>query len=193
MYKKIIKIVVGIFIMGTALWGYHYEPKYMYELTFLSNFTCGLVLVLDGIVNMIKDKSLPVILYQLVLPCIGTVFFTVVFKIFGWYDFNFSGSFFFLHALNPPLFLLTYLFGTSLEIKNKSDYIRRIFVAPLVIMAYVLFDLIRFIITGEFVYGLLPSDKINFISIPLIGIVLYLLMAFMSYGLQELKLYVQNR
>ena len=61
------------------------------------------------------------------------------------------------------------------------------------IMSYALFDLIRFILTGELVYGLVATDALNYISVPLIGIVLYLLMAFMSYGLLELKLYVQKK
>lgn len=61
------------------------------------------------------------------------------------------------------------------------------------IMSYALFDLIRFILTGELVYGLVATDALNYISVPLIGIGLYLLMAFMSYGLLELKLYVQKK
>ena len=56
--------------------------------------------------------------------------------------------FFFMHAVNPIVFLLIYLFSTRLELK-KTDYVRRIFIAPALIMAYALFDLIRFIIIGE--------------------------------------------
>lgn len=190
---QVVKIIVGLFIMGTALWGYHYDPSHMYELTFISNFSCGLLLLSDGIVSLIKRKALPIIFYQLVLPCISTVFFTVFFEIFGWHDFNFSGMFFCMHAINPIIFLLMYLFFTKLEIKDKKDYVRRIFIAPAMIMSYALFDLIRFIITGELVYGLVATDALNYISVPLIGIGLYLLMAFMSYGLLELKLYVQKK
>ena len=98
-----------------------------------------------------------------------------------------------MHGINPIVFMLIYLFFTKLEIKNKTDYVRRIFIAPAMIMAYALFDLIRFIITGELVYGLIASDNLNYISVPLIGIGLYLLMAFMSYGLLDLKLYVQKK
>ncbi|MDE5563899.1 MAG: hypothetical protein K2I93_01990 [Oscillospiraceae bacterium] len=188
---KISKIIVGAFILGTALWGYNFKSSH--ELTFISNSSCGLLLLLDGTVSLIKKKSLPIILYQLVLPCISTVFFTIVFKLFGWHDFNCSGAFFFMHAVNPVIFLLMYLFMTKLEIKDKKDYVRRIFIAPTMIMAYALFDLIRFIMTDELVYGLIAPDKLNYISVPLIGIGLYLLMAFMSYGLLDLKLYVQNK
>ena len=190
---KIVKIIAGLFILGTVLWGYNFDFSYMYELTFISNSSCGLLLLLDGTVSLFKKKALPAFLYQLVLPCINTVFFSVFFKIFGWHDFNFSGGFFFMHGINPIVFMLIYLFFTKLEIKNKTDYVRRIFIAPAMIMAYALFDLIRFIITGELVYGLIASDNLNYISVPLIGIGLYLLMAFMSYGLLDLKLYVQKK
>ena len=190
---KIAKIIVGLFILVTAFVGYNFDPSHMYELTFISNSSCGLLLLLDGTVGLFKKKALPTILYQLVLPCINTVFFTVFFKLFGWHDFNFSGMFFFMHAINPIIFLLMYLFMTKLELKNRADYIRRIFIAPIMIMAYALFDFVRFVITGELVYGLIATDKLNYISVPLIGIGLYLLMAFMSYGLLDLKLYVQKK
>lgn len=179
--------------MGTALWGYHYEPRYMYELTFLSNFSCGLLLLADGIMNVWKQKELPVLLYQFILPCTNTVFFTVLFQLFGWHDFNFSGMFFFMHVVNPPLFLLLYLFCTELRLKDNRDYKKRIFIAPAMIMLYALFDLVRYMITGELVYGLISADKLTVVSVPLIGIVFYLLMAFMSYGLLELKQFVQSK
>lgn len=190
--NKIIKIIAGLFIMGTALWGYHYEPQYMYELTFVSNFSCGLLLIVDGILDLLKKKALPLILYQVVLPCINTVFFTVIFELFGLHDFDFEGMFFFMHVTNPLIFMLVYLFCTKLELKSKRDYLKRIFIAPVMIMVYALFDLIRYLVTGELVYGLIVKDKITYISVPAIGIVLYLLMAFMSYGLLELKLFVQK-
>ena len=189
-----IKIIVGLLIIGTALWGYHYDPSHMYELTFISNFSCGLVLLLDGAMSLINRRSLPVFLYQLVLPCTNSVFLTTVFTtLLGWHDFNFSGMFFFMHAINPVIFFFIYLFSTKLEIRNNKDYVRRVFIAPAMMMAYAIFDLIRFMITGELVYGLIATDKLNCISVPFIGIGLYLLMAFMSYGLIDLKLYVQKR
>lgn len=190
---NILKIILGLFIIGTVLSGYNYSFFHAYELTFISNSSCGLLLIIDGIIQLIKKQPLPVFLYQCVLPCIITVFFTVFFKIFGWHDFNFSGGFFFMHGINPVIFLVLYLFSTKLEIKNKRDYIRRIFLAPVMIMSYLLFDFIRYVVTGNLVYGLVATEKLNYISVPFIGIVFYLLMAFMSYGLLDLKLYVQKK
>ena len=39
---KIVKIIAGLFILGTVLWGYNFDFSYMYELTFISNSSCGL-------------------------------------------------------------------------------------------------------------------------------------------------------
>lgn len=190
---KIAKIVVGLFILLTAFVGYNFQFSFMYELTFISNFSCGLLLLLDGIVSLIRNKALPVILYQFVLPCILTVFCTVVFKIFGWFDFNFSGMFFFMHGINPVLVLAMFLFTTKLELKDKKDYVRRIFIAPAMVMCYLLFDCIRFLITGSLVYGLVSAERLTFVKAAIIGIVYYAAIAFMSYGLLDLKLYVQKK
>ena len=88
---NILKIIVGLFILGTVLYGYNFGFSYAYELTFVSNASCGLLLLIDGIVNLIKKKSMPVFLYQCVLPCINTVFFTVFFKVFGCHYSNLYG------------------------------------------------------------------------------------------------------
>ena len=191
--KKIAKIVVGLFILLTALVGYNFQSLHMYELTFISNSSCGLLLLLDGTVSLIRKKALPAILYQFVLPCILTVFCTVFFKIFGWHDFNFSGMFFFMHGTNPILVLAMYLFTTKLELKDKKDYVRRIFIAPAMVMSYLLFDYIRFLITGNLVYGLVSTESLTFVKAAIIGIVYYASIAFMSFGLLNLKLYVQKK
>lgn len=55
----------------------YYDPAHMYELTFILNFSCGLVLLLDGAMSLIRRRSLPIILYQLVLPCTNQLFLKV--------------------------------------------------------------------------------------------------------------------
>lgn len=191
--KTIIKIVIGIFILSMAVWGYHDAVCYMYELTFISNSTCGIVILSDGIIELAAKKKLPALFYQIVMLCTNVVFFSCVFTLFGWHGFNFSGAFFFLHAIDPPLILATYLLCVQLDIKDRADYIKRVFISPLMIMGYLLFDYIRYLVTGELVYGLIPADSLNAVTVPLIGVGFYLLMAFMSYGLMELKLFVQKK
>ena len=61
------------------------------------------------------------------------------------------------------------------------------------IMCYLLFDLIRFLITGVLVYGLIPTEILTPISAILIGVGSYFLMAFLSFGFMKLKLYAQKK
>lgn len=60
-------------------------------------------------------------------------------------------------------------------------------------MTYLIFDFIRYVVTGKLVYGLIATENINYVSVLLIGVIFYLLMAFMSYGLLDFKLFVQKK
>lgn len=186
-------MIVGAFILFTVLVGYHFQVSLMHELTFISNSLCGLLLLFDGIVGLIRKKALPVMMYQLVLPCILTVFCTVFFKFLGWFDFNFSDMFFFMHGINPMLVLAMFLFATKFELKDKKDRFRRIMIAPAMAMCYFLFDYIRFLITGNLIYGLVPAESLTLFKAAILGIVYYALIALMSYGLLALKLFVQSK
>lgn len=192
-FSYILKIFFGLMIVLTAIIAYRNSFDHLYELTFLSNSTCGLVLLTDGILNCVLNKRIPVIIFQALIVVTNVVFCTCVLTLLGLHTFNFSGAFFFLHAINPPVFLLLYLFTTRLEIKSKKEYMIRIFASPAIIMGYLLFDIIRYCVTGNLVYGLISPEYLTVVSVPLIGIVFYFLMAFMAYGLQELKLFVQKK
>lgn len=61
------------------------------------------------------------------------------------------------------------------------------------VMTYLIFDFIRYVVTGKLVYGLIATENINYVSVLLIGVIFYLLMAFMSYGLLDFKLFVQKK
>lgn len=190
--KNLIKIFIGLAIIASAIVGYRNSLDYLYELTFLSNLACGLVLAADGVIYYIYKKNIPSIVYQMVVLCTNVVFFTCIFTLFGWHSFNFSGAFIFLHAINPVLFLGSYLLLTELHIKDKTDYIKRIFISPALIMGYLIFDYLRYLATGELVYGLVNTQSLTPIPAALIGVGFYLLMAFMSYGLTQLKIYIQR-
>lgn len=191
--KSGIKIIIGLAIFLSAIVGYRNSFNYFYELTFLSNVSCGVLLILDGVLHIFSKKEIPVIAYQMVVLCTNVIFFTCVFTILGWHTFNFEGTFIFLHVINPPVFLLCYLFLTKLTVKNKKEYLKYIFVCPLLLMTYILFDYIRYLVTGNLVYGLINAENHNIISLLLIGFAFYLLMSFMSYGILKLKLFIQRK
>lgn len=192
MVKNIIKIIAGIFIASTAILGYYGIVILMYELTFISNITAGIVLIADGVMGLTLKKNIPALIYQMVLPCIITVFSTCVFALVGFFTFNFEGAFFFLHVINPPVFLLLYLFCVESNIESKADYLKNTFLSPLMVTGYLIFDFIRFSIVGFLVYGLIPAEMVTPVSAVLIVIVFYFLMALLCFGFIKLKLLVQK-
>ena len=60
--KNAIKIFAGIFIIATAIIGYHNSFEYTYQLTFLSNSLCGWTIFIDGIINCTLKKTVPIII-----------------------------------------------------------------------------------------------------------------------------------
>ena len=55
--KKTIQIIAGILIVLTAIWGYRNSTDHMYELTFISTTTCGIVLLSDGLIELSMNKK----------------------------------------------------------------------------------------------------------------------------------------
>jgi len=181
----LLKIIFGIGIIMTVIWGYVFSggAKYMYELTCISNLAAGLILIVDGIFYKSEKASF---LYLFILPTIMSVFLvTVICTLTRISHFNFSGGFLFMHAINPLVILVFYSL-TYPKIDKKTELIR-IFTSPLLMIIYLLFDYIRYLITGELIYGLIPNEYLYPWLIIIIGIVIYALLAFMSYGLTRLR------
>lgn len=179
MRKKIVfELVVGILMLVSALYTYIPEPQYMCELTFISNIVGAGILLLDVVYELAKQKRLPSVLFLIETVTISIVFLiTVGCTVSGLAHFNFSGGMFFLHVINPILYIGFYLF---VEGERKFCFIE-IVLAPIFIMVYLLFDYIRFLFVGSFVYGLFPAEKMSLLNAIVIGAVTYILIG--GYGL----------
>ena len=193
MRNSIIKIISGLLAISTAVLGYIDYWEYLHELTFLSNLLCGIVVLTDGLFGLTLKKRVPVLIYQMPVLCISVVFFTSLLSLLGPHPFRFSGAFFFLHGVNPPVILAIYLFCGKLPDKGKRDYALHIFASPLLIMGYLLFDYIRYTATGYFIYGLIPTEYVNTGSVVLIGAIFYVLMVFLSWCFLRLKRLLQKK
>lgn len=181
----IIQLIFGIAIIFTVLWGYVFdgEASYMYELTCISNLAAGLLLILDAI--FYKNHKLS-FLYLLILPCILTVFFvTFICSVSGLGSFNWSGAFLFMHGINPWIVLI--FFAITYPLLDKKKNIISIFTAPSFLLVYLQFDLIRYYVTGELIYGLLEPENMVAWVIILFAIGAYILEALLAYGLISLR------
>lgn len=170
----IFELIIGIIMLASALYTYIPQPEFMHELTFLSNMAGGLLFLSGYVMRKVKQKELPHILYLTETVTISTVFLiTVGGTVTGLANFNFSGGMFFLHAINPVLVVLYYVFFLG---KRKYRFAYSA-LSPTFLMLYLLFDYIRFLITHELVYNLFPADELTILTVVIIGLLSYVFAA----------------
>lgn len=170
--KGAVKIIFGIVMLVTAIIGYAPLPhEYFAEFTFITNTLGGLLLLADGILNL-RDANVPAVLYRNVCAGIAVVFLVCLATLATPNPFNFGGAFFFLHVVNPLAIIFSYIFLCE---DNGNSKFRRALTAPVLSIAYLLFDYFLGKSRGFFVYGFcMPED----ISIPvalIIGAVVFII------------------
>lgn len=189
MMKHIVKIAVGFLMLAVVCIGYLPQPAYLIELTCVSNTLGGFLLLADGILGITKKQARLNAFYLNVSVSILTVFLVCMGSLTGMYRFNFSGAFFFLHVINPIAFVACHL----LFVNEQSRKLRFVLTAPIMTMAYLLFDYIRAQVTGEFVYGFLSPEALTPAWAILAGIALYALLSVLSLPLFALNRLVHKR
>ena len=184
MIRNIVKIIVGVVMIVCVLIGYIPQPEYLVELTCISNTIGGLLLLADGIFNITKKKNFLSTFYLNVTVSILMVFLVCMGSLTGVYKFNFKGAFFFMHVINPIVFISCYI----LFINEQRRKMRFVLTAPIMIMVYFLFDYIRCRFTGEFVYGFVEPEELTFFYAIITGFILYIFVSLLA-----LSLFVLNR
>lgn len=181
MSKRIIpisKIVLGACMVVLALIAYIPIPADLVEMTFVSNFAGGVILIVDGILTL-KNKTVPTYLYENVSVCLFFVFLICTGSLTGAYRMNFKGAFFFLHTIFPILFILMYIF--FVKDTNGKTFVK-VLTAPVLMITYLLFDFILGKIRGEFVYGFFSANELSFPFALLIGLVFYLFLGLIGWA-----------
>lgn len=182
-------MAVGLLMIATVLIGYIPQPEYLIELTCISNTLGGLLLLTDGILNIISKKAYPGSFYRNITVSIFVVFLVCMGSLAGAYQFNFNGAFFFMHVINPVVFLLCYMFFVN----EQGCKIRSVLTAPVMTIGYFLFDYIRYRFTGEFVYGFIELEKFALVWAVLAGIVSYAFLCVLSLILFALNRFVHRK
>lgn len=170
--STLFEFAAGLLLLVSALYTYIPQAGYMYELTFISNTAGAVLFISDALYFAPGKKTLPGVLFLIEAVTIGIVFLVSVGgTLSGLAHFNFSGGMFFLHVINPLITIGFYLFAKA----ETTVRLRSLLSAPAFVMLYLLFDYIRFLFTGSFVYGLFPSDEMSIFVAVLIGFAAYLL------------------
>lgn len=160
-YEKIglgAELLLGAVLLVTVLQHYLPRPERMYEMTFLSNMAGAAVLLGDGLLRLFGRKGLPSwIQFPVVTALLAVVLITVGCTLSGYKTFGLGGGMAFLHSINPVGAVLWFILWG----KGAEGPWKQCFTAPLFCMAYLVFDWIRSFWTGQYVYGLLPIDKMT--------------------------------
>ncbi len=190
--KAIIKLLAGLFILSAALVCYIPRIGHIYELTFISNFVCSLVLIADGITTACK-KRFPLIFYHLAMPLIFAVFCTVFFTLSGLHRFTFRGGYLFLHGLDAPLILAVYYFFAPYKKYSRRQQVMFSLVSPAWLMCFFAFDFFVFLFYGRFIYGLIPA---GYASAPVLAAAaagIYLSAALFTFVVMNVKEMIGKR
>ena len=188
----IVKILIGIMMLTTALIGYIPEPWYFVELTAISNILGGVVLITDGILNIFKGKSLSFVVYMNICVCIITVFLICLGSLTGVYKFNFKGAFFFLHVINPIAFCVCALLFNGYELCSKKK-LGVILTSPVLMIAYLIFDYVQCQFSNAFVYGFVSPDELMLFDALIVGVVIYGLMCLFALTLLGINKLIHMR
>lgn len=142
--KIVVAFALSFLFLFTALYSYRESYEYIYELTFISNFSTGVFLLVAGITGLC-NRALPQFLF-LDFTLLLLIVFGV--SLFAFADFNFEGGFLFLHAINPPLMLAYYLFFTN-QPHTKWQLISTVLILPAI---YLIFAVVYGMNTGNYIY-----------------------------------------
>lgn len=176
-FKFCFEIGAGVIILISVLWGYLPEPEKINEFTCISNSAASISLFVSGVLTAFFDKKLNHMIYGTILVALMFVFLVCLISLFGQYNMNFRGAYFFLHVLNPFLLLLYYLMFVE---ENKSANRYDVFVMPAFAMLYLVYDYVQGIIDGSFVYGFLEPSEMTFMYTLLAFIISYTALLFLS-------------
>lgn len=158
--------------------GYWPIPEFIVELTCISNFAIGIILILSGI-RILKGKNhFPNIVYSTALVTIMLVFIICLGSLSGMYRMNFTGAFLFLHVINPILFLLYYM--VFINEKQNGTY-KAVLLTPICALIYLGSDYIIGSIANKFVYGFFEPGELDFLMAILVGLTFYGFMLIIGY------------
>ncbi len=149
----IAQLAIGILLTASALALYWQYLRFMYELTFMSNFIAGIFFLTAGVCTLMGRRA-PQVLYLcftvLLLLVMGTC---LAFS--G--NFSFNGAFLFLHLINP-LAAAAYF---TLAANMREVPLKLVPAALIMPGAYLLFALIFGAASGNYIYFFLDYGQVG--------------------------------
>ncbi len=146
-----VTFLLSLLLIISPLYAYRGNYTYIYELTFLSNFSTGIFMLIAGIL-LCLDKKVPQILF-LDFSMLLLIVFGVTVSFSG--NFNMTGDMLFLHVINPVL-VIAYYFIFSDQTNTKKELVLTVLCMP---VTYLIFAVIYGRITGNYIYFFLDYEE----------------------------------
>ena len=144
---------IGLLLTASATALYWQYLRFMYELTFMSNFCAGLFFLVAGICTW-RGRKVPQVLY-LCFAVLLLLVMAVCLAFSG--NFSFSGAFLFLHLINPLAALAYFLFAADMRKVSR----KLLPSAVLMPGTYLIFALIFGALTGNYIYFFLDYGQVG--------------------------------
>ena len=159
-----VTFLLSLLLIISPLYAYRGNYTYTYELTFLSNFSTGIFMLIAGILLCV-DKKAPQILF-LDFSMLLLIVFGVTVSFSG--NFNMTGDMFFLHVINPILFIAYYLIFSD-QNTTKKGLVLTVLCMP---VTYLIFAVFYGRIAGNYIYFFLDYNRngVGYMCIFILGI-----------------------
>lgn len=172
--------LLSLLLIISPLYAYRGNYTFTYELTFLSNFSTGIFMLIAGILLCV-DKKAPQILF-LDFAMLLLIVFGVTVSFSG--NFNMTGDMFFLHVINPVL-VIAYYFIFSDQTTTKKKLLPTVLCMP---VTYLIFAVFYGRITGNYIYFFLDykTNGMGYMCLFVLGIAVgTVLIGFLMYYLNR--------
>ena len=185
MKKHLLFLGAGILFLVTT--GLIYIPKFGrqglngIELTFLTNFSTGLLFVLIGIQGIRKQKPIA----QSFLICAGSILFCVLLiSLLCIGEANFSGPFLFLHVLNPLLATILIIVFTY---QSKTRLLKTFVGTLLTATAYFVYVIWYGYSSGDWLYSVINVPEKGVLSVAAFYLVFAVLIPLLEFSMYRIS------
>ena len=185
--KYVVQLITGLFFLVQVVIAYLpsvlENGLYEIELTFLSNSMMGMIFIIGGLMGIIKKRDLPHVIYMNCVVLLQIVFLICMAFI---KEFNFSGSFIFLHIVDPILATIEVLLFCESRKKPTVIVILSALIFP---MVYLTYAIIYGYVSGNWLYGIIniPDRGLGFVSCVVLGT------AFVIIGLTWFQYWISRK
>lgn len=173
--KYVVQLLTGLLFLVQVVIAYLpsvlENGLYEFELTFLSNSMMGMIFIIGGLMGIIKKRDLPHVIYMNCVVLLQIVFLICMAFI---KEFNFFGSFLFLHIVDPILATIEVLLFCESRKKPTVITILSSLIFPIVYLTYAI---IYGYVSGHWIYGIIniPDRGLGFVSGVVLGTALVIL------------------